>query len=210
MKNLLLIVLGIAMLAVACKGKSSKKDTPIESISDMKDYADKVNEATKVSSDKWEERKAKGDTLAMPYAELEAFLPDISGYNKDGDPKGSQMNMPGMGSWSQAEQVYKNGDKQIKVEILDYNAAFQAFTAATAIFKMGYSMEDDSKKQGSVDLGMKDVVAYQTIYKHDPRGELAVVTGDRFFIQIESQGSNDPQLLSSIAKSIKLSELASK
>ena len=210
MKNLLLIVLSVAMLAVACKGKSSKKDNPIESVSDMKDYADKVNEATKVSSDKWEERKAKGDTMAMPYADLEAFLPDISGYSKDGDAKGSQMNMPGMGSWSQAEQAYKNGDKQIKVEILDYNAAFQAFTAATAIFKMGYSMEDDSKKQGSVDLGIKDVVAYQTIYKHDPRGELAVVSGDRFFIQIESQGSNDPQLLSSVAKSIKLSELASK
>jgi hypothetical protein len=73
---------------------------------------------------------------------------------------------------------------------------------------MGYSMEDDSKKQGSVDLGVKDVVAYQTIYKKDPRAEVALIASDRFLIQIESQGSNDPQLISSVAQSIKLSELA--
>ncbi|HSC39120.1 MAG TPA: hypothetical protein VLD19_14660 [Chitinophagaceae bacterium] len=210
MKSLLFIVAGTAMLVIACNGKSSKKDNPIESPGDLKDYADKVNQETKASTGKWEERKAKGDTLAMPYADLQAFLPDISGYDKDGGPKGSQMNMPGMGSWSQAVQEYKNGDKQIKVEIMDYNAAFQAFTAATAIFKMGYSMEDDSKKQGSLDLGIKDVSAYQTIYKTDPRAELTLIAGDRFFIQVESRGSNDPQLLSSVAKSIKLSELASR
>ena len=210
MKNPLLIALGFAILAVACNGKNSKKDRPIESVGDLKDYADKVNEQTKASNGKWEERKAKGDTMAMPYKDLEAYLPDISGYNKDGDPKGSQMNMPGMGSWSQTEQEYKNGDKQIKVEIMDYNAAFQAFTAATAVFTMGYSMEDDSKKQGSVGLGIKDVVAYQTIYKRDPRGELTLIAGDRFLIQIESGGSNDPELLSSVAKSMKLTELSSK
>ena len=210
MKKLLLITLSIAMLAAACKGKSSKKDSPIESLGDLKDYANKVEKETNASTSKWEERRAKGDTLAMPYADLEAYLPDISGYDKDGGPKGSQTAIPGMGSWSQAAQEYKTGDKQIKVEIMDYNAAFQAFSAATAMFKMGYSMEDDSKKQGSVDLGTKDVVAYQTIYKNDPRGELTLIAGDRFLIQIESRGSNDPQLLSSVAKSIKLSELASK
>lgn len=210
MKSLLLIAFGIAMLATACKGKNSKKDNPIQSASDLKEYADNVNEATKASAGKWEERKAKGDTLAMPYTDLQAFLPDISGYEKDGGPKGSQMNMPGMGSWSQAEQQYKNGDKEIKIEIMDYNAAFQAFTAATAMFKMGYSMEDDTKKQGSVDLGVKDVVAYQTIYKNEPRAEVTLLAADRFFIQVESRGSNDPQLLSSVAKSIKLSALAAK
>jgi hypothetical protein len=208
MKHLLLI--GMAALAAACSGKHSKKDSPIESASDIKDLSDKVNQQVNTSTGKWEERKAKGDTLAMPYADLEAFLPDISGYTKEGGPKGNQMNIPGMGSWSQAEQEYKNGDKQIKVTIVDYNAAFQAFSAATAMFKLGYSMEDDSKKQGSLDLGIKDVAAYQTIYKEDPRGEVALIAGDRFLIQIQSKGSNDPELLSSAAKSIKLSELAAK
>ena len=210
MKSLFVIAFGVAMLAMACKGKSSKKESPIESASDLKEYAENVEQQTKASSGKWEERRAKGDTLAMPYTDLQSFLPDINGYDKDGGPKGSQMNMPGMGSWSQAEQQYKNGDKEIKVEIMDYNAAFQAFTAATTMYKMGYSMEDDSKKQGSLDLGIKDVVAYQTIYKNEPRAELTLIAGDRFFIQIESRGSNDPQLLSSVAKSMKLSDLASK
>jgi hypothetical protein len=209
MKKVFIAVVALALIVVACKGKS-KKEGPIESASDLKDYAEKIKEQSDASTSKMEARKAKGDTLALPYKDLQAYMPEISGYTKEGDPKGSQMNMPGMGSWSQAEQQYKNGDKTIKVEIMDYNAAYQAFVGMTAMYKMGYSMEDDSKKQGTADLAVKDVAGYETIYKKDQRGELTVVAGDRFLIQIESNGSNDPELLHSVAKSIKLSELAAK
>lgn len=209
MKKLLTALVCIALITTACKSKN-KKDSPIESLGDLKEYADKVKEQTDESSSKWKERQAKGDTLAMPYKDLEAYLPDISGYTKDGEPKGSQVNMPGMGSWSQAEQHYKNGDKEIRVEIMDYAAAYQAFTLATAMFKMGFASEDDTKKEGSTDLGIKGVTGYETIYKKEQRGELQVIAGDRFMIKIESNGSNDADLLHSAAKGMKLSELASK
>jgi len=209
MKKLFIAVIGLTLLSAACKSKA-KKETPIESLGDVKEYAEKVKEATDASSSKMEARKAKGDTLAMPYKDLEAYLPDISGYTKDGEPKGSQMNMPGMGSWSQAEQAYKNGDKTIRLQIMDYNAAYQAFAGVTAVYKMGFSQEDDQRKQGSADLGIKDVSAYESIYKKEQRGELTVIAGERFFIQLNSDGSNDPAILYDAAKSIKLSDLAAK
>ena len=209
MKKLFLAVMGISLLAAACKGKA-KKDGPIESLSDVKEYSEKVKESMDASTNKMEARRAKGDTLAMPYKDLEAYLPEISGYTKEGEPKGSQMNMPGMGSWSQAEQEYKNGDKTLKVQIMDYNAAYQAFVGLTAMYKMGFSQEDGDKKQGAADLGIKDVAAYETVYKKDQRGELTVIAGERFLIQINSDGSNDPSLLYSTAKSIKLDDLAAK
>ena len=202
-------MIGLAVLAFSCKSKA-KKESPIESVGDVKEYVEKVKEQQDASAGKMEARKAKGDTLAMPYKDLEAYLPDISGYTKDGEPKGSQMNMPGMGSWSQAEQEYKNGEKSIKVTIMDYNAAYQAFVGVTAMYKMGFSQEDDSRKTGSADLGVKDVAAYETIYKKEQRAELTVVAGERFFIQVNSDGSNDPQLLYSAAKSMKLADLAAK
>jgi hypothetical protein len=210
MRNFFIGSLAIAVFALACGGDRNKKMGAVEAVSAVRDYSAKVADQTKTSTSKWQERKAKGDTLAMAYTDLQTFLPDISGYNKNGGPTGSQMSMAGMGSWSQTEQEYQNGDKRLKVAIMDYNSAYQIFVGATTMFKMGYSMEDDSKKQGSVDLGLKDVTAFQTIYKKDPRGELALIVGDRFLIQIESQGSNDPQLLSSVAGGMKLSELASK
>ena len=89
-------MMGLSLLAAACKGKA-KKDGPIESLSDVKEYSEKVKESVDASTNKMEARRAKGDTLAMPYKDLEAYLPEISGYTKEGEPKGSQMNMPGMG-----------------------------------------------------------------------------------------------------------------
>ncbi len=209
MKKLFLAVMGITLLAAACKSKA-KKDGPIESLGDLKAYSEKVKESVDASTNKMETRRAKGDTLAMPYKDLEAYLPEISGYTKEGEPKGSQMNMPGMGSWSQAEQEYKNGDKTLKVQIMDYNAAYQAFVGLTAMYKMGFSQEDGDKKQGAADLGIKDVTAYETVYKKDQRGELTVIAGERFLIQINSDGSNDAELLYNTAKSIKLADLAAR
>ena len=209
MRKVLIVVGSICLLAAACKSKATK-ESPVESLADMKELSEKVKEQTDASTSKMEARKAKGDTLAMAYRDLQAFLPDISGYTRDGDPKGSQMNMPGLGSWSQAEQKYKDGDKTIRVEMVDYNGAYGAFTGVTAIYAMGFSSEDEEKKQGSADLGIKDVAAYESIYKKEQRGELAVIAGGRFFIQLRSEGSNDPQVLYTAAKSIRLAELAAK
>jgi hypothetical protein len=203
-----------SLMIASCSGNLDKEKGAEETTEEQP--AEKHQEEQPVSSDegvvsaKWEARKSKGDTLALAYKDLQAYLPEISGYTKDGSPKGSQMNMPGMGSWSQTEQRYVNGDKTIEVQLVDYNSAYQAMVGATTLYKMGFSAEDDTKKQGAVDLGIKDVGAYETIYKEEPRAELVLIIADRFFAQIESNGSNDADLIRSVAKSMKLDELASK
>src|SRR2546423_2844834 len=118
-KILFLFMIPALFFSFSCRSKSDKKSGKIESLSDLKDYAENVEKGVKQSNSRWEQRKAKGDTLALPYKDLQAYLPEISGYSKDGGPKGSQMNTPGLGSWSQAEQDYVNGDKRISVKIFD-------------------------------------------------------------------------------------------
>lgn len=167
-----------------------------------------ISEQMDVHAKRQTERKEKGDTLAMPYATLQTYLPDISGYQKDGGPEGSQMNVPGMGSWSQVNQRFSNGDKQISVNIFDYNGAVNAFTGATALYSMGISQEDDQKKAQTCDLGVTGVAAYETVYKTEPRAELIVIVMDRFMIQLESDGSNNIELLKSAARNMKLEDLA--
>jgi len=200
----------IALLCVAalvcCKSKNNKIDT----LGELKEATEKASTAMEKSKDRWEERKQKGDTIAIPYKDLQAYLPEISGYTKDGEPSGEQTNMPGMGSWSNAKQRYKDGDKEVDITITDYNGAQGAFSGVTALYMMGYSSENDTKKESTVDMGMKDVVGYETIYKKEPRSHLVVIAADRFFIELDCEGNNDESFLKGIAKSMKLSDLASK
>lgn len=200
----------LVLLASSCRSKE-KNVGEINSLSDLKDYAENIVEETKKSDERTNERRKKGDTLAMPYKDLQAYLPAVSGYNSDEGPKGSQTNTPGLGSWSQTEQRFKNGDdKSLTVSIMDYNAAHQAFVGLTSLYGLGMSFEDDEKKQAAVDLGVKDVKAYETIYKKDKRAELILVVGGRFIVDLKSDGEENEDFLRSVARNMKLDELASK
>jgi hypothetical protein len=205
-----ILMLPALFLAMSCGGGKDDKPKTDIGIMDAKELAENATEAMDESAKRREERRKRGDTLAMPYATLQGYLPEVDGYTKRGGPKGSQMNMPGMGSWSQAEQEYESGDKSIDVTMMDYNGAMGAFTGATALYSMGFSQEDDQRKSQSTDLGMKGVAAYETIYKQDQRAELVLVVGDRFLIQMDADGTNDVEVLKKAARSMKLGELAAK
>lgn len=208
MKKVLAIAICSFFIGLISCNSGDKNDNS-EAVTDEKEHVNNKEEATDVDKNsKWEQRRAKGDTLALPYKDLQAYMPEISGYTKEGGPKGSQMNMPGMGSWSEAEQEYINGDKRVSVKIVDYNAAWQTFQGMTAIYGMGFSSEDDTKKQGHADLGIKDVYAYQTTYKSEPKSELIVIANDRFMISLNSNGENSESFLKDIARQMNLGKLS--
>ena len=212
MKKEFLVIFSAGWILIAACGGGDKvvvKDGEV-SVTDLPKVAEKMSEGVKDAQDRWAARKAKGDTLAMPYKDLEAYLPEVSGYTKDGGPKGSQVNMPGTGGWSEVEQRYVNGEKNVDIKIMDYNASQMGFMGVTAMYKMGFSSEDDTKKEGTVDIGMKDVAAFETVYKTEQRTKLTLIVADRFYIELENDGTNDPEFLRSVAKNMKLSELASK
>lgn len=203
MKNTILAS-ALLMTIISCGSNDDKvtiKDGEISS-SDAIALAKQAGKEIEKAQDRWEERKAKGDTVAMAYKDLEAFLPDIEGYEKDGGPKGNQMTMPGMGSYSSAKQKYTSGDKRLTVEITDYNGAHMAFSGATALYRMNFSSEDDDKRQGSVDIGIPQAAAYETVHKDGSQAELSMIADDRFVVTIRSRGSNDMDVLKSAAGKI--------
>lgn len=211
MKLFIFFALTLVIFAfLSCKSdnKVEIKDGKI-GITDAMEAAEALSKGVTNAQDRWEARRAKGDTVALQYKELETFLPDVSGYTKKDSAKGNQMSMPGLGSYSQTVQEYINGDKRIKVSITDYNASQMAFTSATALYSLNISAEDDEKRQGSVDLGIKDVASYETVYKQRPEADLVVIAGDRFYINIENDGSNDIDHLKIVAKDV-VSKLSSR
>jgi hypothetical protein len=169
----------------------------------LKNYAEGLKESTS----KIEERKAKGDTISMPYADLQKLLPsNISGYTKDGDPKGESVNMIGM-SYSTASQVYKNGDAEITVNIMDYNASYAAFGAATAMFATGFSVDNAEEHLGAVDLGISGVKAWEDVKKKEKRSTIMAGVNDRFLVTAEGRNV-ETDVVKDAIKSVEFSKLA--
>lgn len=212
MRNLSLPV-SVCFLLLASCGNPDKplEDGKISSVSELEAISERMQSSHEEAVSKREERVKRGDTIAMPYKELQLFLPEsVQGYEKSGEPRGNQINMPGMGSWSETTQEYENGDKRITIKILDYNAAETALSGITALYSMGFKSENDEKTEGTVDLGIPGVTAYETVYKQQPESSLILVVADRFFINLENYGDNNPEVLRSIAKSMDIKTLSSK
>jgi hypothetical protein len=169
----------------------------------LKNYADGLKE----SASKIEERKAKGDTIAMPYGELQKLLPtSVSGYNKEGDPKGESINMMGM-SYSTASQVYKSAEGEITVNIMDYNASYAGFGAATAMFATGFSVDNDQEHIGAIDLGISGVKAWEDVKKKEKKSTVMAGVNDRFLVTAEGRNV-EPDAVKAAIKSVDFNKLA--
>jgi hypothetical protein len=169
----------------------------------LKNYAEEMKE----SANKIEERRAKGDTVSIPYGELQKLLPSsISGYTKDGEPKGESVNMAGM-SYSTASQVYKNGDAQITVNIMDYSASYAAFGAATAMFSTGFSVDNDQEHLGAIDLGINGIKAWEDVKKKEKKSSVIVGVNERFLVTAEGRNV-EADMVKEAVKAVDLKKLA--
>lgn len=201
MKKVLLLVLSLylGLFLFSC-GKVRDAANAAEG---LKNYAEGIKEST----NKMEERKAKGDTVSMPYADLQKLLPSsISGFSKEGNPKGESINMVGM-SYSTASQVYKNGDAEITVNIMDYNASYAAFGAATAMFATGFSVDNDEEHLGAVDLGVSGVKAWEDVKKKEKKSTIIAGVNDRFLVSAEGRNV-DSDVVKEAVKAVDLGKLA--
>lgn len=209
-KNYFLIfsILSASYGLISCGATDKAKETA-NNLSALKDMAENISKTAESMNDKQAERKAKGDTLAMPYKDLQAYLPILSDFEKDGNPEGESMNMTGM-SFSVASQKYKRGVESIKVSITDYNAAYSAFMGVTALMNAGFSVENDNEIARGVDLGIVGLKGYESIKKKEKNGSLLVAAADRFFISVEGSNIENAEVLKDVAKSIDLKGLASK
>ncbi len=198
MRKLLLFLSAILFLASCGKVRDAAN-----AAEGLKNYAEGMKESTT----KMEERKAKGDTVSIPYADLQKLLPStISGYSKDGDPKGESVNMAGM-SFSTASQVYKNGDAEITVNIMDYNASYAAFGAATAMFSTGFSVDNAEEHLGAVDLGISGVKAWEDVKKKEKRSTIMAGVNDRFLVTAEGRNV-ETDVVKNAIKSVDFNKLA--
>jgi hypothetical protein len=202
--------IGLVALLTACGGGKTEKTTEEANNEDKKEET--VENAVEKLANTLEklksERKTKGDTLAIPYKELQKYLPkEVKGYTLASEMKGQQMNMQGM-SFSRAEGTYKKGEERIDISLNDYNQAFGLLQMLTMAWGMGISEENDNSKSGVITLdGHKGWEEYQ---KNSKEAKVLLAINERFFIEARAENQTDTEFLKSVVQSLDLGELGKK
>ena len=169
---------------------------------------EQMEKAANEGEAKLKERRAKGDTLAIPYADLQKYLPaSLDGFNTE-EPGGANIDMPGM-SYSSAERTYTKDDgTRVKITIIDYNAAYSLYSAATAMWAMGVSVDTPTEKAGGIKFE-GDIGGWETFHKQNKDANLVLGVGSRFWVSVEAAKQEGTDFVKSVAKMIDLKKLSS-
>ncbi|MET4104995.1 hypothetical protein [Hymenobacter sp. UYP22] len=206
MNKLVLAVLGTALLTTACDQAQKVKES-YSAISKLKDAGEKMEASMDAAKSQREERVKRGDTLSMPYKELQAYLPtDVSGYTA-ANPTGQSMKMSGI-AFSTVGREFTKDSVTVKTEIIDYNGANQLYQGASAMLGLGLESEDDEQLTKSASLGIDGASGMETYRKKDRQAELMLAVGGRFLIKVTADKQPDTKLVESVAKQMQLEKLA--
>lgn len=199
----------LAMSFIACGGKPKEEEVkstnPLQALVNAEKN---VAAGTNAADAKMQARKAKGDTLAMPYENLEKFLPtSVAGYKVTEEPTGTSLNMTGM-SYSSAEVEFTNDKNEtVKVTLIDYNAAAAMYTGATAIWASGFSMDSPDEKANGLKLD-NDIVGWEDFHKKTKEVDITLGIGYRFYLTVHADNQESTEFAKSVAKSMDLAKLA--
>lgn len=176
----------------------------------LAEAGEKMNEAQQRSEQRREERRKRGDTLAIPYQDLQKYLPEsVAGYTAE-EPEGQSFTMTGY-SYSTASRRFTNEQgEEVRVELFDYNSAYDMLAASVALWQAGFSMEDAHGIQRTFDAGIEHTGAFEEYNKDSKRAKVTYALGDRFLLMVEADNKPDTEFVKSVASSMKLGELAAR
>lgn len=197
----------LVILATAVVGCGKKADDVQNAASAIAAVASgKLESSMKDAEQFQKERVAKGDTVAMPYADLQKYLPtSISGYTPREEPSGQSQNMPGF-SMSQAEQTWvgsANADgstPEIHVSLVDFGGTQQGYAMMAAPMMMGFSQEDAHRRVGSTKLDVDHTGGWEEFDKDSKNAKITAITRYRYVIAVEARNKGEDQ--SAMAKSL--------
>ncbi len=201
------VALMVAALLVSCGGETKELAQSINTIKDIAGSTDQIETSTNALEKRRQERKANGDTLAIPADKLAEMLPNtINGFTAQEAEKQS-LEVPGM-SYTQASRQYTSNDATITATIADYNSSEAGFGLQTMLFSVKIRIDNADKTEGTFQTGNPLINGYESIDKHSGSANVKYAVGGRFIITIESTKAKSLDELKAIAASMDLDKLA--
>jgi hypothetical protein len=132
----------------------------------------------------------------MPFVDLK-----IEGWQMDGTPSGTTMKQGNM-SVSEARATYRAGDQTLEIVVMDFLGKPMPFLAMAQQFEM----ETNEEKVHTVTV--QDYKALETVRKQDKQVELNISVADRFWVKIDGDGIDNPEVVRKVAQQMDLKKLA--
>lgn len=202
MKYSLLVAFACCAALTACGGKVDEMKKSIEQVEQLAKAGEKMEEAASEAQKFYDERKAKGDTVAMPYKDLQAFLPTaVSGFKAEGEPSGSQQSMQGYSMSTAAQNwVSEAADGgRVMVTVNDWGGTEGAYGLASLAFAMGFSSEDDNQKTESIKPDVPHTSGLYVYQKKTHDVTVTMGTRYRYIITVNLTGAKDDQSQAMVA-----------
>jgi hypothetical protein len=184
---------------VGCGEKIKQMKDAANAVSEIAKNAEKAKDATDEAEKFQAERRAKGDTVAMSYEDLQKFLPSApGGYQVSGEPSGSSQTMTGF-SMSQAEQEYskpagEDGNAPtVSVKIVDFGGSQMAYGLMALPMMMNLSQEDAHHRMKTITMNTPYSWASEEYDKDNKDSKVTVVTRYRYIITVEASNQSDDQ-----------------
>jgi hypothetical protein len=212
MKNLLIAFsVAFVLLLMSCGEEMDQIKQTVDVVKKSKEVAENYEKNVNVAQERIEARKAKGDTLAMNYKDLQKYLPEsISGYTAE-EPTGESMQM-GMFSFSTASRRYikdtPEGQDYIEIQITDYNQTQEMFMGVTAAWAAGFKMENDQRMEQSFKTDIENVSGFETYDKVNHNAEVTYAVAWRFIIQANASNQKSTDFMKKIVNDMKIKELS--
>ncbi|WP_035564044.1 hypothetical protein [Hymenobacter sp. IS2118] len=205
--NKQLMILASALVLVTGCEQAQKAQESYSTISQLSKAGENIEETMDKAKTQRTEREQRGDTLSLPYKELQQYLPTtVSGYTA-GELSGQSQKMSGI-SFSMADREYTAGESTVKVSLVDYNGADEMYQGMAAMYSLGLEQENDEKILGPTTLKMDGVNGMETFYKKDGRAEMSLAINGRFLLNLTADKQKDMSLLKSIAEDMDLEKLS--
>ncbi len=208
MRLLLAFIFVAGLVLSSCGGKLDEAKQAMDNLESMAKSGDKMQEVQNAAEKRRAERRERGDTLAMPYAELQKLLPaDISGYMAK-EPEGSNSDMIGF-SMGQATRRYEKPDgSYVTVSLTDWNASEAGWTGATALYSMKYRSDNSSENAGTFQTDDPLVNGSDRFGKQDKNANVTYALGARFLLVVEANNQSDVNFVKNVAEKLDLKKLA--
>jgi hypothetical protein len=205
-KNLIILAAASALL-VGCGEKLQEMKDQANAIEQIVKAGEKMQQSATEAETFMQERRAKGDTIAMPAEQLKTFLPtEIDGYRPKEEPSIQQTSF-GEFTFSIAEQewVATSGDTNnpatIKVSLTDWGGSEGAWATQSLAFAFTTKTENAQERSGTVDMGLPHTNAIERFDKQSKGSSLMTVTRYRYLINLEANNQTEDRtpLLKQIA-----------
>jgi len=193
----LTVVAGLVFLG--CGEKAQEARNAMDAVEQLARASTDIAEGQDEAEQFYQERREKGDTLAMGYADLQGFLPSPpSGYEPAGEPEGFSQSMGGF-SMSQAEQTFtKPADAEgnapsIQVTLIDFGGSEIGYGMMALPMMMNMSQEDAHHRMRTLTMDTPHTWASEEYNKDSKDAKVTAVTRYRYVITVEASNQTEDQ-----------------